>query len=156
MLPTPPPAQPISRLRKLRVAELRELLEGMGASTEGKKEELVQRLHAVATGGVEGGNAAKPLESSAAAGERAAAPSRAAAAGGVSKAEEKAPERLVMQFLGLGSQCDVGDCVGDDMEAAVGAEGNGDDVDEAEDGLIMAEAWLNVHLNKDADAIARR
>ena len=131
-------AEPAWRLAKLRVAELRERLADLGASVEGRKAALIERLVQV--------QQQAPTAS--------APPAQIPAIGST--------DRMVVQYRGLAAAyCGDADGVADgatEAEAEAEAEDEAwgtpwvDEVpaedDEAENGLILAEAWLNLHLDQ--------
>ena len=148
----------LTELRKLRVAELRERLASLGLSTTGLKADLVARLHAAA-----------------AAASRAPTTPPAPAAGppptaldGARRSPGPAPQHEVLQFTGLSAALRrVTDAAEEEEEeeeeeGEEGEEGARDDDSPpaveiesdsrpgaptpGEDGLIMAEAWINLHL----------
>lgn len=120
----------ISKLRRFRVAELRERLAALGASTEGKKDELIARLRDIASSAVSP-PPASPLPP----------PSQPAVA---------PPAPMVLEFAGLSRSWEQPD----EMDGVAGGAGEPSGGDDGDDGLIMAEAWTNLHLDSAAAACA--
>ena len=126
------PVMSVSKLRRLRVAELRERLMALGASTTGKKDELIARLQHLEISPLPATPPPSPLPPS---------PSAVPASS------------MVMQFGGLDRSWEEPDDAEDASACADGAPeedmgsllGCGSDED---DGIIMAEAWLNLHLDR--------
>jgi hypothetical protein len=120
-----PPQESLAQLRRLRVADLRARLAGYGLSTEGRKAELIERLQTASVVA----NKQRP------------------------RGHDAEPEaaHAVMQFAGLQAQCGLGESQHNDQDEDHHDKFSSSSracAEEAEDGMIMAEAWVNLHLDR--------
>lgn len=150
----------VSALRRMRVGELRDLAAELGLPTHGTKPDLVERLRGYVGAG--GAAAAQSEAATPQSGQEAAA-TTATATGAAPSARAASPapppsQPMVRQFRGLGAYCATlshgaagaaDRSLEDDADLAFDS-GSVDGAverrsEEAEDGMLFAEAWINLH-----------